>query len=71
MASMWGLVDKHNRTNSISLWPLTAPKPSGKGASVGGQVIKDDTISEDLETLALNPTNPEDPTYASSGLSPE
>lgn len=45
MASMRELFETHNRTDSISAWPLPAPKLSGEGASLGGQMIKAETLS--------------------------
>lgn len=48
---MWGLVEARSRTDSISVWPLTSPKLSGKGVPKGGQVIKVETVSlEGLQT---------------------
>lgn len=45
MASMQELVKTHNRTDSISVWPLTTVKLSGEGGSVGGQMFKADILS--------------------------
>lgn len=49
MGKTRGLVDAHSRTDSISAWPLSSPKLSGRGVPMGGQVMKAETLqSEDL-----------------------